>query len=165
MECALQRALLQILLGLLMPSILAFLLAFAYYDIPASAVVTNTDITTPQALNSRKRVVSSIYKEAKSNTDYDVGTHYVYDINGNVKTLFQEHKAFIQLLPALSRTPRRVDYEYDLISRKVNKVHFQKDKNDKFSHKLEKTVKLTTPYRMKLTTCFQSKLTMGAGPN
>ena len=108
-----------------------------YYDIPATAVVTNTDITTPQALNSRKRVVSSLYKEAKANTDYDVGTHYVYDINGNVKTLFQEHKAFIQLLPTLSRTPRRVDYEYDLISGKVNKVHFQKDKNDRFSHKYE----------------------------
>lgn len=32
-----------------------------YYDIPATAVVTNTDSTTPQALNSRKRVIKLLF--------------------------------------------------------------------------------------------------------
>lgn len=62
------------------------------YDQPNTTLVTNTSITSLQTTNARKRVVAAVYKELKSNAYYDFATHYVYDINGNVKTLFQDLK-------------------------------------------------------------------------
>jgi hypothetical protein len=62
------------------------------YDQPNTSIVTFTDITGLQNINMRKRIVATIYKELKSNSYYDYATHYVYDVNGNVKTIFQDLK-------------------------------------------------------------------------
>lgn len=110
------------------------------YDQPNTVLVTNTNITNLQTSNSRKRVVASVYKELKSNNYYDFATHYVYDINGNVKTLFQDLKPMrdveLVLIPEVGGV-RRIDYEYDLVSGKVNKVAYQPGKGDQFIYRYE----------------------------
>lgn len=72
--------------------------------------------------NPRTRVTASVYKETPSaNVN---GTYYSYDIAGNVKRLYQS-------LNGLGET-KTLDYEYDLISGKVNFLAYQKDKADQF---------------------------------
>jgi hypothetical protein len=112
------------------------------YDKPNTTLVTNTTITNSQANNSRKRVVATVYKELATNSYYDFATHYVYDINGNVKTLFQDLKPMRDVemfLPHLGamRGVRRVDYDYDLLSGKINRVYYQKNLGDQFIYKYE----------------------------
>jgi RHS repeat-associated protein len=55
-------------------------------------------------------------------------SHYSYDVHGNVNSLLQliRHDGNV-----LAKT---VDYEYDLISGKVNKVYYQKTKSDQLIH-------------------------------
>lgn len=110
------------------------------YDQPNTTLVTNTNITSLQTSNSRKRIVASVYKELKSNSYYDFATHYVYDINGNIKTLFQDLKPMrdveLVLMPEVGGV-RRINYEYDLVSGKVNKVIYQPGKGDQFIYKYE----------------------------
>jgi YD repeat-containing protein len=56
-------------------------------------------------------------------------THYSYDALGNVKTLIQD-------LRHLQRHRyKRVDYNYDFVSGKVNSVYYQKDSADQYIHK------------------------------
>jgi len=63
------------------------------------------------------------------------GTIYSYDELGNVKTLLQDLSTtdYAQLAP----DRKRVDYEYDLVSGKVNKVKYQAGKADQFTHRYE----------------------------
>jgi hypothetical protein len=53
-------------------------------------------------------------------------TYYSYDLNGNVKTLYQIDE------PLLSK---RIDYEYDLVSNKVNIIKYQAGQGDQFFYK------------------------------
>jgi len=98
------------------------------YDAINSILVANTGITSNQQ-NLRKRVVSSLYYTLGSQGTYDEATHFSYDINGNVQTLWQE----ISQLSALSDNGiKRLDYYYDLVSGKVNQLTYQAGKGDQF---------------------------------
>ncbi|MGN6293130.1 MAG: LamG-like jellyroll fold domain-containing protein [Chitinophagaceae bacterium] len=81
---------------------------------------------------SRKRVTASIYLENSPDAEGD-STLYSYDINGNVKTLVQHVKALVAADPGNGR--KRIDYDYDLISGKVNRVDYQPGKGDQFFYK------------------------------
>jgi RHS repeat-associated protein len=94
------------------------------YDEPVSSF---QDFNT-----SRKRVTASIYLENKSDTEGD-STLYNYDIIGNVKTLVQHVKALVAV--DATNGKKRIDYEYDLVSGKVNTVSYQQDKGDQFFYK------------------------------
>ncbi len=59
---------------------------------------------------------------------YDFATHYSYDISGNVKSLTQD---FYHLAIAQQRF-KRIDYDYDLYSGKVNMVSYNRGKADQF---------------------------------
>jgi RHS repeat-associated protein len=83
---------------------------------------------------SRKRVVASIYVENADDTEGD-STLYSYDINGNVKTFVQHIKALVAADAANGK--KRVDYDYDLVSGKVNMVSYQPDKGDQFFYKYQ----------------------------
>ncbi len=109
------------------------------YDQPNTSLVTNTAITNLQTINSRKRVVASVFKELKSNSYYDFATHYVYDINGNVKTLFQDLKPMrdVELVIGNFRGVRQINYEYDLVSGKVNKAIYAPGQGDQFIYRYE----------------------------
>lgn len=79
--------------------------------------------------------VATVTHEAENDDDdeiYDAGTHYSYDIHGNVKSLVQE----FQSLPLADKF-KRTDYEYDLVSGKVNKLVYQQGEPDQFMHKYD----------------------------
>ncbi|MCC5945474.1 MAG: RHS repeat protein [Bernardetiaceae bacterium] len=75
-------------------------------------------------------------------------TTYAYDVHGNVATLWQklpelteteikEFASFDDIDPIVYtvEAQKRIDYVYDLISGKVNKVCYQDGKNDAFYHR------------------------------
>ncbi len=91
-----------------------------YYDIN----------TTPpadwQPTYLRNRVAYTTYQQEQNKPVQE--THYSYDVHGNVNRLLQvvTHDENV-----LAKT---VDYEYDLISGKVNKVYYQKAQTDQLIH-------------------------------
>ncbi len=98
-----------------------------YYD----DVIPGSSLGFTQS-NLRKRVSSVTYEEVDDSTalTYQSASHYSYDIHGNVKSLWQENKQ----VPITGQTMKRIDYEYDLISGKVNVVRFQDGQPDAFYH-------------------------------
>ncbi len=72
--------------------------------------------------NLHKRVSASIYRENPSSTSINA-SYYSYDIAGNVKTLYQQVSGL---------GLKKIDYEYDLVSGKVNLVAYQHGQNDQF---------------------------------
>ena len=83
--------------------------------------------------NLRNRVVSVTYERVDDSDDttYDSGTHYNYDVTGNVASLVQE----ISALHAVNHGYKKIDYEYDYISGNVNAVYYQKGKEDQYTHR------------------------------
>lgn len=98
-----------------------------YYD-----TVTFSSIPVAQE-NLRKRVTSVTYEDVDDGIDttYQHATHYTYDIHGNVNTLLQDNPE----ISVSGQRYKRIDYDYDLISGKVNKVTYQPDAPDLFIHK------------------------------
>lgn len=84
-----------------------------FYDNP---LITQTGITQD---NLRKRVATATYSDTynSDNLKYDYATHYSYDIHGNVKTLWQDNPLLDDLE---AQRFKRIDYDYDLVSGKVN---------------------------------------------
>lgn len=85
--------------------------------------------------NLRKRVSASKYLPAVAggilaNTamNYDFATYYSYDILGNVKTLTHDYK---ELLTGTQRF-KRIDYDFDIYSGKVNAVSYNRGFADQF---------------------------------
>ncbi|WP_207516014.1 RHS repeat-associated core domain-containing protein [Longitalea luteola] len=83
---------------------------------------------------SRKRVVASVYLENASDTEGD-STIYSYDIVGNAKTLVQHVKALVAV--DATNGKKKIDYDYDLVSGKVNVVSYQQGKGDQFFYKYQ----------------------------
>ncbi|MBU3662555.1 MAG: hypothetical protein FGM41_05080, partial [Bacteroidetes bacterium] len=111
-----------------------------YYDNFRYAVSINGRQFTQE--NLRGRVVSSTHTDILTANDVDnnatndtylSASHYSYDIHGNVKSLVQENK--VLSISNSELVAKRIDYEYDLISGKVNKVTYQKAMSDQFIHK------------------------------
>jgi RHS repeat-associated protein len=104
------------------------------YDKADLTKVSNPAITNEQQnYTSRKRVVSTLFKKVRGTTPsiYDAGTHYSYDINGNAKVVWQEN-ARLKEADATTQGLKRMDYDFDLVSGKVNKVYYQKGKGDQY---------------------------------
>jgi len=83
--------------------------------------------------NLRKRVSSILYvpQLGASNpaaSHFSYGTHFSYDALGNVKTLVQDNP----YMDYLGQRFKRVDYDYDLLSGKVNMVSYNRGKADQF---------------------------------
>ncbi len=93
-----------------------------YYDAPAPATGGIQSVTQD---NLRKRVAASTYRDTQTG-DVQQATYYNYDLDGNVKTLYQQ-------IAGLSL--KRIDYEYDLVSGKVNFVSYQDGQPDQFYYK------------------------------
>jgi RHS repeat-associated protein len=92
--------------------------------------VVNPNIQT--TITSRKRVTASIYLNTAADAEGD-STIYAYDIIGNVKTLVQSVKALVAIDAANGK--KRMDYDYDFVSGKVNMVSYQPGKGDQFFYK------------------------------
>ena len=64
--------------------------------------------------------------------DYNFATHYIYDISGNVKKLFQENRKIGSQMIDVTKT---IEYDYDLVSGKVNEVLYQPRELDQYLYK------------------------------
>ncbi len=104
------------------------------YDQPDVITNPNTAITNEQQFyTSRKRVVATIFRKIRyaSLSQYDAATHYSYDISGNPKTMWQENTR-LKEADASTQGVKRLDYEFDLIAGKMNKIWYQKGKGDQY---------------------------------
>jgi RHS repeat-associated protein len=73
------------------------------------------------------------YDEAITISGYNSATHYDYDIHGNLKTVIQDFPE----LKSLGQQFKRIDYDYDIISGKVNYVSYQQGQSDQFFHRYQ----------------------------
>jgi RHS repeat-associated protein len=96
-----------------------------YDDVKAISIVGLP--TAPLQTNLRKRVAASTYTQTYNGPILQ-GTYYNYDLDGNVKTLYQRINGL---------DLKQIEYEYDLISGKVNFVKYQAvdGAKDKFFYK------------------------------
>jgi len=86
--------------------------------------------------NLRSRVASITYEDIfdDDSLTYNYATHYSYDIHGNVKTLYQDIPALYFGIGNVSHRFKKINYDYDLVSGKVNKVTYQPGEKDQFTH-------------------------------
>ena len=101
-----------------------------YYDYDQLGIASH--FGTTGITNLRNRVASIIYTDTLTpdSTHYNAATHYSYDVDGNVQTLLQENRS----LKSIHEDFKRTDYQYDLISGKVNTVMYQRGHPDAFYH-------------------------------
>ena len=90
-------------------------------------------------LNLRGRVASTLYKEigVPSNTKFDHGMHFSYDIVGNNKELLQDFASLSDLLSnsELNRHEKKlVRYDFDILTGKVKQAAYQPGQIDQFYH-------------------------------
>jgi RHS repeat-associated protein len=92
-----------------------------YYD---TVVMAGNGIQNVGQTNiaMRKRVSLTTYRSTQADT-VTQATYYDYDLDGNVKNLYQQ---------VAGLGIKRLYYEYDLISGKVNFLAYQNGKNDRF---------------------------------
>lgn len=105
-----------------------------WYDAPVPTVSGNTDgiaMLTGQS-NLRKRVAASTFKETQTDPVLRA-TYYDYDLDGNVKTLWQQIDGLYQ--NSTNTGLKRLDYEYDLVSGKTNFVRYQDGQPDAFYYR------------------------------
>lgn len=100
-----------------------------YYD--AATLTLDPGYTFAQE-NLRNRVAAVTY-QADGAGAYDHASRFSYDVHGNVKSLLQEYTG----LRTFGQQYKTIDYDYDLISGKVNEVVYQKGQADQFMHKYE----------------------------
>jgi hypothetical protein len=106
------------------------------YDIGNSLL--NAELTPA---NLRNRVAYTIYTDTATNSSYNQGTYYSYDIHGNVDTLLQDYgnSSIVALQNVMNRNAnnrwKKIVYGYDLISGKVNWVAYNPKKIDEFFHR------------------------------
>lgn len=82
--------------------------------------------------NLRNRVSKMTYSALNDvNTDYAI--YYTYDIAGNVKVIVRQASVFA----AIGQEYKKVEYEFDLISGKVNAVYYQRGYSDQYIHKYD----------------------------
>lgn len=89
-----------------------------------------------KAANLRNRVAwTAIYNDAAAldTNGYSAGTFYSYDIHGNVDTLVQDFK--LGGMNVNGNRWKKVVYNYDLVSGKVNMVSYQPGQKDAFYHR------------------------------
>lgn len=82
--------------------------------------------------NLRKRVSAVSLDEDGDGVD-ESATYYSYDVLGNASTVWQYQAAMEQALQGQGL--KRLDYDFDLVSGKVNRLYYQKDKGDQFIYR------------------------------
>ena len=113
--------------------------------LPASASGLHTVITAgfqkPYTLRNRVSY-TRYYDKLKWNgtallyEDYDNGSNYSYDIHGNVDTLVHHYRVGVMQQHGHNQF-KAITYKYDLVSGKVNEVHYQPGMADQFYHRYE----------------------------
>jgi RHS repeat-associated protein len=94
-----------------------------FYDAPDPTIQAQF---TQENLRNRVSYTEVTDASAVAGAATNVRTYFSYDIHGNVKSIWQSLPGF---------TPKRIDYQYDLVSNKVNYVFYQFGTTDQFVHK------------------------------
>ncbi|UZJ64011.1 hypothetical protein OKW96_16585 [Sphingobacterium sp. KU25419] len=107
-----------------------------FYDNALINLGTNAGLTAQE--NLRKRVSSILYApqlamQQSSESYYAYASHFSYDAMGNVSTLTQDNP----YMDYLGQRFKRIDYDYDLLSGKVNMVSYNRGRPDQFYQKYE----------------------------
>ena len=106
-----------------------------YYDKVKFASL-NSNFSAGMQENLRNRIASITLgtldtdKGAAPST-YHTALHYSYDILGNVHALVSENKQ----IGLVNQQFKQLEYDYDLVSGKVNKVVYQREKPDQFMYR------------------------------
>jgi RHS repeat-associated protein len=92
--------------------------------------------------NLRNRVSYTTYTDGWNIANFNQGSFYTYDIHGNVDTLLQDYGCgscsaaeVFNLMNQNGNRFKKISYNYDLISGKVNSVAYQKGWSDQFFHR------------------------------
>jgi hypothetical protein len=101
------------------------------YDVAGPGIISPWLIQNPSTL--RNRVSYSTITPGQKGSTPVYGTYYNYDIAGNVSSLLQDYGAS-SVMGTSGQEYKRVDYNFDLISGKVNSVGYQLGKPDAFMH-------------------------------
>jgi len=103
---------------------------YTYYDGAFIGLDSNRGMSAQT--NLRGRIGANMYYESLGpgmpDRSYDHATHYSYDAAGNISTLTQD---FPQLAGMKQRF-KRIDYEYDLYSGKLNMIAYNRGYADQF---------------------------------
>ena len=86
--------------------------------------------------NLRNRVAwTALYNTARDldSIKYATATHYSYDILGNVDTMLQDYR--LGVMNDNNNRLKKIVYDYDLVSGKVNQVSYQPGLPDAFYHR------------------------------
>ncbi|MFI5136682.1 MAG: YCF48-related protein [Sphingobacteriales bacterium] len=85
--------------------------------------------------NLRKRVADFTFESIDDHdpTTFDYATHYSYDVQGNAKSVLQDNP----FAGIAGQEYKTIDYDFDVLSGKVNDVHYQDGKQDAFHHHYE----------------------------
>jgi hypothetical protein len=113
----------------------------------------------------KTRPLPSTYTETQGNPVLNA-TYYSYDLDGNVTALYQQIGGLY--VPSTNVGLKRMEYEYDLVSGKVNFVRYQAPVGDAFyySYKYDADNRLTQAWSGTMAmvdTLFHSTLTTGNG--
>ena len=97
-----------------------------------------SDYGLPNQENLRKRIATlkffTYLGAGKSGyTGYSHATHYSYDPEGNIQTLVQDMPG----LESSSQRFKRIDYDYDVISGKVNMLSYNRGNADQYYHRYQ----------------------------
>lgn len=101
------------------------------YDTAAMALAAIPGFDAQQNLRKRVSCVRYFTKLDTADTtfvNYDYAMHYSYDIQGNVQTLVHDNPA----LEEMKHRYIRVDYDFDVISGKVNMLSYNRGAQDQF---------------------------------
>lgn len=104
-------------------------ITFTTYDIPNATSFAG--LITQE--NLRNRVSYTGTKKFATDADYYTASFYSYDIHGNVDTLLQDYRGITEMSSS-GNSLKRIVYEYDLISGKVNLLKYQPGEADAFYH-------------------------------
>jgi len=106
---------------------------------PTERTVTRYDFPTRAGQTFLRSRVSQVlvYDTPQDPQLLGAQTSYSYDEHGNVKQLWQKLPGLKTRTDELTDQPdsKTVEYEYDLISGKVNQVIYQRDSTDEFRHR------------------------------
>lgn len=104
--------------------------------------------------NLRKRVSAIRYYSTRSPNYYAyqlgykpdplIGIYYSYDMGGNVKTVSYDYSPFSDV----NQRYKRVDYDYDMLSGKINMISYNRGRRDQFYQRYDYDAdnRITTAY-------------------
>lgn len=102
-----------------------------FYDVAYTPIATEL-----AQQNLRNRVSYTSITQSNSATAYNSATFYTYDIHGNVDTLLQDYgngAAVPNIMNQNGNRHKRIVYNYDLVSGKVNWVGYQPRMKDRLT--------------------------------